>query len=75
MRTTDKPETTWIHNRPTEEGFYWCLQRNKIRMVTVFCCGKSNSLFTNEDCGASLDDNFYDEAMWCGPILPPNKPK
>jgi hypothetical protein len=31
-------------------------------------------LYTNEDCGASIDDEIYKDAIWYGPIEPPEFP-
>ena len=57
----------WSDTTPTENGFYWCHQNGKTRMVKVWSDGK----YTNEDGGAPVNDAMYEGAKWYGPIEPP----
>ncbi len=58
--------------RPVKIGFYWCNRNSNVNMVKIWSySGEPSKLFTNEDCGAPLDDMMYDNALWCGPIEPP----
>ena len=61
----------WTKQRPAVPGFYWCCQRNNVRMVRVWNYERGSRLFTNEDGGAAIDDDLYLDAYWYGPIQAP----
>jgi len=63
----------WTHQAPKEVGFYWCKFEERIRMVKVWKQSTGTELYTNEDGGASLDDNIYSGVLWNGPINPPEQ--
>ena len=65
----------WTNDPPKEVGFYWCRQNGDTRMVKVWAYKINNppiTFFTNEDGGASVNDQMYNGAKWCGPIVPPD---
>jgi len=65
----------WTHQTPKKVGFYWCRFEKRIRMVKVWKQSTGAELYTNEDGGASLDDNMYLGVLWNGPISPPELSK
>jgi len=68
----------WVKERPTEIGKYWCYQNNYSRIVSIwkYSSEDDTSLFTNEDGGCSLDDSFYNDALWWSEkIEAPEAPK
>ena len=67
----------WSDDTPSTQGFYWCYQYGKTRMVNVwkYSSGKDDRLFTNEDGGSLVSDReLYEGAKWSGPITPPEPP-
>ncbi len=59
----------WSTNKPTKPGVYSIYVNNKSRAITVW--RSSMGLCTNEDGGASLSDEMYNNAQWFGPIPEP----
>lgn len=71
QRLSENTPAQWTKQRPNAPGFYWCCQYNNKRIVRVWNLGNDPRFFTNEDCGASIDDDFYSGASWYGPIQAP----
>jgi len=67
----------WTYNTPNEPGFYWCRQYGRVRMVSVWryknSVNKPTQFFTNENGGTLVNDSeLYADALWCGPLIPPD---
>ena len=64
----------WVKERPTKIGKYWCFQNNHSRIVSIWK-NKYNKLFTTENNTPSLEDVYYDDALWWSEkIEPPENP-
>ena len=64
-----KKQVEWTEERPMKPGRYWCSQWGRLRLVKVWHYkGESKILFTNEDGGAIISDDMYNDAYWYGPI-------
>ena len=67
MKYEDKPKTL---------GYYWVknwLSSKPAKIVKVwgYKSVKGDQLFTNEDGGASIDDDMYLHCKWYGPLEEP----
>ena len=63
---------TWLTERPTEPGRYWVKQYQHKRIVHIWRGGTDNSLTTNENGCASLENPMYDDALWWSePLVEP----
>ena len=66
MKYKDKPESA---------GYYWLknmLSAAPARIVEVWGYEVGGALFTNDDGGASLDDERYETCKWLGPLVEPH---
>ena len=63
----------WKTKKPTKTGWYWIkTSSHNVRIIHVWKTMLSNEFYTNEDGGASIEDEeLYSGALWYGPIQPP----
>ena len=69
QQLSENKTVQWTKQRPTVPGFYWVYQHKTQRVVNVW--NLQGRLLTNEDGGASVDDDLYLNAHWYGPIQAP----
>lgn len=76
VRQSECSPSRWIKETPTVPGwYYWCSPRGKPCVVRTWKVENVPHLFSNWYGGAFVDDPFFSDGYWYGPIDVPQPPE